>query len=277
MKTLEGKVIFITGASRGIGRAIALRCAQEGAKLVLAAKSVTEGKLPGTIYSVAQEIKDQGGDALALPLDVRDESQVEATLQSAVDHFGRFDVLINNAGAIMLTPLSETAPKRMDLMLDINVRAVLVCSHYAIPHLVQSGGGHILNLSPPISAEKHWLSDYVTYTISKYGMSLATVGMSGELKDKNISVNSLWPKTIIATAAINWLMGEQGMEASRTPEIMADAAYEILKSGPELTGQWLLDEPFLRSRGYTDFEKYNASAAEPMPDLFVEKDSIVFG
>ena len=270
--SLKDKTILITGASRGIGRAIALRCAQDGANLVLAAKSVTEGKLPGTIHSVAEEVVAAGGKALAIQVDVRDEAQVESMVAKTVDEFGRLDALINNAGAINLTPLSTTPPKRMDLMLDINQRAVLLCSHFCIPRLKEAGGGHIINLSPPISLKPKWFGNHVAYTISKYGMSMATIGLAEELRENKIAVNSLWPRTIIATAAINWLMGEDGMKNSRTPEIMADAAYEILCSDAEVTGNHFIDEALLKDRGCTDFKKYsNNPDEEPMLDLFVDE------
>lgn len=271
---LKSKTIVITGATRGIGRAIALRCAHDGANIVIAGKSTSEGKLPGTIYSVAEEIEAAGGKALAVQTDVRFEDQVEALFQNAVQKFGKVDALINNAGAIQLTPLADTPPKRLDLMFDVNVRAVLVCSHFAIPHLRNAGGGHIINLSPPISLDTKWYANHVPYTISKYGMSMATLGLAEELRENGISVNSLWPRTIIATAAINMLMGEAGMEQARTPEIMADAAYEILVTNPRsLTGQCLVDETFLQSRGVNDFKKYLVSPdqGEPMLDLFVDK------
>jgi citronellol/citronellal dehydrogenase len=270
--SLKNKTIIITGASRGIGRSIALKCAQDGANLVLAAKSVEEGKLPGTIFSVAEEVKKAGGQALPIQVDVRDPDMVEGMVGKTVDEFGQINALINNAGAINLTPLETTPPKRMDLMLDINMRAVLLCSHYCIPKLKEAGGGHIINLSPPLSLDPKWYGNHVTYTISKYGMSMATVGLSQELKDYKIAVNSLWPKTLIATAAINWLMGEEGMKQSRTPEIMADACYEILISDSELTGNLFIDEALLKERGVVDFKKYQSDPnTEPSLDLFVEE------
>lgn len=269
---LKEKTIVITGSSRGIGRAMALKCARDGANIVVAGKSTSEGKLPGTIFSVADEITSLGGQALAVQTDVRDEAQIETLVQKTIERFGRIDALINNAGAIQLTPLESTPPKRLDLMLDINVRAVLLCSHFCIPHL-KKNGGHIINLSPPISLDPKWFAPYVAYTISKFGMTMATIGLAEELRDAKVAVNSLWPRTVIATAAINMLMGEDGMAQSRTPEIMADAAYEILTSDPsQLTGKMLIDEGFLRERGYTDFDKYkNVATGEPMLDLFVEE------
>ncbi len=269
---LKNKVIVITGSSRGIGREMALRFAKEGAKIVVAAKSVSEGKLPGTIYSVAEEIKAVGGEALAVPLDLRVDETIEAMVEKTVSTFGRIDALINNAGAISLTPVENTPPRRVDLMFSLNVRAVLVCSHFCIPHLKQAGGAHILNLSPPLSYDPKWLKNHTPYTISKYGMTLATLGLAEELREYSIAANALWPRTLVATAATKMLLGESGMSHCRTPEIMADAAYEILSSDPKtFTGQALLDEPFLRSRGYQDFEKYKINPnEEPGLDLYVE-------
>jgi len=266
------KTIIITGSSRGIGREIALKLAKDGANIVISGKSTQEGKLPGTIFSVAEEVEKAGGKALAVPCDVREDAQVENLIQKTVDRFGRIDALVNNAGAIQLTQLSVTPPKRLDLMLGINVRAVLVCSHFAIPHLKKQGG-HILNLSPPISLDPKWFTNHTPYTISKYGMSMATLGLAEELRDDGIAVNSLWPRTLIATAAVNMLMGEDGLAQSRTPAIMADAAYEILKSDPKkLSGRCLLDEPFLKECGYKDFDQYkNTADGELMLDLYVEE------
>ncbi len=271
--SLKGKTIIITGASRGIGRAIALRCAKDGANIVLASKTTEEtGKLKGTIFSVAEEVDDLGGKALPIQTDVRVEDQVQAMVEEAYESFGRIDALINNAGAINITPLEHTPPKRIDLMMGINVRGVLMCSHFCIPKLKEAGGGHIINLSPPISLNPRWFANHTPYTITKYGMSLASIGLAEELRDYKIAVNSLWPRTIIATAAIDMLMGEEGRKASRTPEIMADAAYELLTSPTTVTGNCFLDEPFLRERGYTDFKKYaNDPNVEPMLDLYVEK------
>ncbi|MFO1519101.1 MAG: NAD(P)-dependent oxidoreductase [bacterium] len=270
--SLKGKVIVITGSSRGIGREMALRFAKDGAKLVIAAKSTEEGKLPGTIYSVAEEVKAAGGEALPIPMDLRSDETVVEMVEKTVKTFGKIDALINNAGAISLTPLEATPMKKVDLMMSLNLRAVLACSHYCIPYLKQAGGGHILNLSPPLSLDPKWLNNHTPYTISKYGMSFATLGLSLELKDYKIAVNSLWPRTLIASAATKMLLGEAGMSNCRTSEIMADAAYEILKSDPsQLTGQLLLDEPFLKTRGYKDFDKYKVDPkGEIGLDLYVE-------
>lgn len=270
--SLKNKTIIITGSSRGIGREMALRFAKDGANLVITGKSVTEGKLPGTIHSVAEEVEQAGGKALAIQVDVRYPEQIENMVQKTVDTFGGVDVLINNAGAIQLTPLEQTDPKRLDLMLDINVRSTLLCSHYCIPEFKKRNGGHIITLSPPIDMNPKWFSNHVGYTISKYGMSMSTIGLAQELKDIPVSVNSLWPRTTIDTAAVQMLMGESGHQHSRTPAIMADAAYEILNTKPgELTGQTLLDEPFLKERGYSDFDKYACVPGEKLfTDLFVE-------
>ncbi len=271
-KSLKDKVIIITGSSRGIGREIALRCAKDGAKIVVAAKSTSEGKLPGTIYSVAEEIKAAGGEALAIPMDLRMDETIVGMIEKTLSTFGKIDALVNNAGAISLTSVEMTPPKKVDLMFSLNVRAVLACSHYCIPHLRKSGGGHILNLSPPLSLDPKWLPGHTPYTISKYGMSLATLGMAEELRDDKIAVNSLWPRTLVATAATKMLFGESGMDNCRTPDVMSDAAYEILTSDPrELTGQLLLDEPFLKTKGYKDFDKYRVDPnTEPGLDLYVE-------
>lgn len=272
MSKLKDKVIVITGSSRGIGREMALRFAKDGAKIVIAAKSVTEGKLPGTIYSVAKEVEAAGGEALPIPIDLRMDETIVKMVEEVIAKWGRIDMLINNAGAIMLTPLEQTPMKRADLMLDLNMRGVLCCSHYCIPHLKAAGGGHILNLSPPINLDPKWFGPHVVYTISKYGMSMATLGLAEELRKSGVGVNSLWPRTLVASEATKMLLGEQGMAACRTPAVMADAAYEIVTSDPkEFTGQTVLDEPFLRERGYTDFDKYQIDPNSSLGiDLFVE-------
>jgi citronellol/citronellal dehydrogenase len=269
---LKDKVIIITGSSRGIGRAMALRFAKDGAKLVIAAKSVEEGKWPGTIFSVAKEVERAGGQALPIPIDLRQDETVEQMVAQIVKKWGRIDGLVNNAGAIYLTPLEQTPMKRVDLMFSLNLRAVLCCSHYCIPHLKAAGGGHILNLSPPISLDPKWFKNHTVYTITKFGMSMATLGLAAELRDAKVAANSLWPRTVIATAATEWMMGKEGMSTCRTPEIMADAAYEIMSSDPtQLTGQCLEDEAFLKKRGYKDFEKYKVDPKGNLGlDLFVE-------
>ena len=270
--SLKNKTILITGSSRGIGREIALRCAKDGANLVIIGKSAEEGKLPGTIYSVAKEVEACGGKALALQVDVRSEEQIAEMVQKSIATFGKIDALINNAGAISLTPLEQTPPKRLDLMFDVNVRATLLCSHFCIPHFKQNGGGHIISLSPPIDLQPKWFENHVAYSISKYGMSMTTIGLAEELRSVPVSVNSLWPKTMIATAAIDMLMGDEGRKHSRTPAIMADAAYELLSTQPGvITGQHLLDEPFLKTKGYTDFDSYAIDKTQKLyTDLFLE-------
>ena len=272
---LMNRTVFITGASRGIGRAIALKCASEGANIVIAAKSdEPHPKLPGTIHSVAKEVEEAGGQALALKVDVRDETRVQAAMKRAADHFGGIDVLVNNAGAISLTPVETTPVKKYDLMNQINSRAVFVCSQAALPYLIKSeGGGHILNLSPPLNMDEKWLKPYAVYTLSKYGMTILTLGMAGEFKRYGIAVNSLWPRTTIATAALTEVGDNSLNSKSRKPEIMADAAREIFVT-PDLllTGQTLLDEDLLRKRGVEDFVPYAfdpENADNLFPDLFL--------
>ena len=273
MGNLAGQTVVITGGSRGIGRAIALKCAKDGAQVVLASKTAEpHPKLPGTIHTVAAEVEAAGGQALPLQVDIRYDDQVEAMVQKTVETFGGIDVMINNAGAINLTDVSSTPMKRYDLMQQVNVRGAYMCAAACLPHLKKSTNGHIINLSPPVSLDPKWLKGHVAYTLSKYGMTLSALGMSEEFKDFGIAVNSLWPRTIIATAAVNWLMGDDGMKNSRTPEIMADAVYEVITTeGCAVTGQMLLDEDFLRTRGVTDFSKYlSHPEGHPLPDLYVE-------
>ncbi|WP_281647677.1 NAD(P)-dependent oxidoreductase [Parendozoicomonas sp. Alg238-R29] len=273
---LNNRTVFITGASRGIGREMALKCAREGANIVIAAKSdEPHPKLPGTIHTVAEEVVAAGGQALAIKLDVRDEEQVQAAMKRAAEHFGGIDILVNNAGAISLTPVEVTPVKKYDLMNQINSRAVFVCSQAALPYLKKSeAGGHILNLSPPLNMAEKWLKPYAAYTLSKYGMTILTLGMAGEFKRYGIAVNALWPRTTIATSALK-NVGDSSLNArSRGPEIMADAAREIFVTPAlELTGQTLLDEDLLRDRGVTDFVPYacNPENADKLfPDLFLD-------
>ncbi|MBK5377166.1 NAD(P)-dependent oxidoreductase [Pseudomonas sp. TH43] len=273
--SLKGKTLFITGASRGIGREIALRAARDGANIVIAAKSAEpHAKLPGTIHSVAAEVEAAGGKALALQVDVRDEDAVRQALAQANEHFGAIDALINNAGAIKLTGVQHIELKRFDLMHQINTRAVLLCSQAALPYLKKSAG-HILNLSPPLNLASKWFAQYSPYTVTKYGMSMLTLGMSEEFANYGISVNSLWPKTMIATAAIEFQLGNRdSFKHARTPAIMADAAHVILdSSGRQITGRLLIDEEILRESGVTEFGQYRfdrESDAALMPDLFVD-------
>ena len=271
--SFKNKTIFITGASRGIGKAIALRLAQEGANIIVAAKSVEENpKLGGTIYSSAKEIEIAGGKALPVQLDIRNEEAIEAAVQQAVDKFGGIDILINNASAISLSPTEQTEPKRFDLMHDINVRGTFFMSKACIPHLKKSSNAHILNLSPPINMDPKWFKSHVAYTMSKYNMTMIALGLAGELKKYNIAVNALWPKTTIATAAVqNLLGGEALMNMSRKPEIIADAAFYILsKPSTECTGNTFIDEEVLASEGITDLEHYAVVPGGNLyPDLFL--------
>ena len=230
--SLAGKTLFITGASRGIGREIALKAAQDGANIVIAAKSTEEHpKLGGSIFTVAKEVEEAGGKALAIQLDVRDQHAVANAMQQAAEHFGGIDILINNAGAIKLSGVEMLDPNRFDLMYQINTRSVMVCSQAVLPYLKKSENPHILNLSPPLNLDEKWFASYAPYTITKYGMSMLTIGMNQEFANYGISVNSLWPRTIIATAAIEFsLGGKQLFSRARKPNIMADAAYQILTS-----------------------------------------------
>jgi citronellol/citronellal dehydrogenase len=269
---MRGRTVFITGASRGIGRSIALRCAKDGANVVLAAKtSDPHPKLPGTIHTVAAEVEAAGGQALAVMTDVRFEESVQAAVDQTVAKFGGIDVLVNNAGAISLTSIEDTPVKKFDLMMSINARAVFLCTKLCLPHLEKSTNAHVLSLSPPVSLNPGWLRGHEAYTLSKFGMTLLSLGFAESLREKKIAVNTLWPKTVISTAAIDMLMGEDGMKQSRTPEIMADAAYAILTSeGLSLTGRAIIDEELLRERGVTDFAKYATTpGVEALPDLYV--------
>ena len=275
-KPLENKTIIITGGSRGIGREIALKAAGDGANIVIASKSDTpHAKLPGTIHSVAEEVIAAGGKALAIKVDVRDEQSIYAMVEQTVGTFGGIDALINNAGAIHLKGIEETPIKRFDLMHAINERAVLLCTQAALPHLKKSENGHIISMSPPISLKKQWLKPHIAYTVTKYGMSLLTMGMAEELREYNIAVNSLWPKTAIATAAVEYAIDAKILPMSRTPAIMADAAYEILTSkNLAMTGQTLIDEDVLRAGGQTEFDHYKVdpNCDRLFPDLFVDLD-----
>jgi citronellol/citronellal dehydrogenase len=273
--SLKGKTIFITGASRGIGREIALKAARDGANIVIAAKTATEHhKLGGTIHSVAEEIVQTGGQALAIQLDVRDQVAVAAAMKQAADHFGGIDALINNAGAINLTGVERLDPNRFDLMYQVNTRAVMVCSQAALPYLKQSSNPHIISLSPPLNLSEHWFGVHSPYTITKYGMSMLTIGMNQEFAGYGVSVNSLWPRTIIATAAIEFSLGGRELfSRARTPAIMADAAYAILNTeNRSLTGRLLIDEEILKESGVSDFDQYRVEQSddELMVDLFVE-------
>jgi citronellol/citronellal dehydrogenase len=271
--SLGGKTLFITGASRGIGKAIALRAARDGANVVVAAKTEQpHPKLPGTIHTAADEIEKAGGHALACVVDVRSEDQIAAAVAAAVAKFGGIDVVVNNASAISLTGTLQTAMKRFDLMHQINTRGTFACSQACIPHLQKAANPHILNISPPLSMEERWFAPHVAYTMAKFGMSLCVLGMAGEFRDAGIGVNALWPRTVIATAAVqNLLGGDATVRGSRQPEIMADAAHAVLtRPSRECTGNFFVDEDVLRSAGVSDFAKYQAvPGAELIPDFFL--------
>ena len=271
--TLAGKTLFITGASRGIGLAIGLRAAKDGANVVIAAKTADpHPKLPGTIYTAAREIEAAGGKALPLVVDVREEEAVKSAIDTAAETFGGLDIVVNNASAISLTPTPQTDMKRFDLMHQINTRGTFMVSKYAITHLERSGNPHILMLSPPLDLQERWFAPHLAYSIAKYGMSLCVLGLSGELRERGIAVNALWPRTTIATSAIkNLLGGDMIVRASRTPEILADAAYAIFnKPARAFTGRFLIDDTFLAEEGVTDFERYRVDASVPLaPDFFV--------
>lgn len=271
MKKLTNKTAIITGGSRGIGREIAIRLGSLGANVVLAAKTKEPHQfLEGTIDTVAQEVIEAGGKALAIQLDVRDSEAVEDVAHQAAKQFGAIDIVINNAGAIYLTDTLSTKAKQFDLMHGVNVRATFLVSRACIPYLAKQGG-HILNLSPPIDMNPRWLAPHVAYTISKYGMSMCTLGMAEELKEQGIAVNSLWPKTIIYTAAIRRLMGDDTQNNCRKPEILADAAQWILSQDPkEISGNLFLDEEVLAKAGIKDLTQYNCvDNPELLPDLYV--------
>jgi citronellol/citronellal dehydrogenase len=279
MASLKDKTIFITGASRGIGREIALRCARDGANIVVTAKTAEpHASLPGTIHSVAAEVEAAGGKALALQLDVRDETAIAAAVVEAARVFGGIDILVNNASAIMLTGTAATPMRRFDLMQGVNTRGTFACSQACLPYLEKSAAAgrnpHILTLSPPISLKPRWFKDHVAYTISKYGMSMCTLGMAEEFRALGIAVNSLWPRTTIATAAIAVNFPEAILKASRKPAIMADAAYAIFNRDSRsagATGNFYLDEAVLREAGVTDFEPYAVTpGAKLYTDLYLE-------
>lgn len=272
MSSLHDKVVFITGSSRGIGREIALRCARDGAKVVITGKTIEpHPKLPGTIHTVAAEVEQAGGTALAIQLDVRDEQAIQDAVARAVETFGVIDVLVNNASAIGLSGTLDTTPKRLDLMWDVNMRATFLASRACIPHLKRAANPHILTLSPPLNLDPKWFAPHLAYTISKYGMSLCTLGLAREFAADGISINCLWPRTTIATAAIEFNFPEVIMRASRKPSIMADAAHAIItRDNRVATGQFHIDEEVLRSAGVTDFERYAVSPGTPLfGDLFL--------
>jgi citronellol/citronellal dehydrogenase len=274
--SLKGKTLFITGASRGIGLAIALRAARDGANIAIAAKTDTpHPKLPGTIHTAAAEVEKVGGHALPLAVDVRDEASIQAALDATAAQFGGLDIVVNNASAIQLTPATQTDMKRFDLMHQVNARGTFLVSKLAIPLLEKSSNPHILMLSPPLDMQEKWFARHTAYSMAKFGMSLVVLGLAGELRSKGIAVNALWPRTTIATSAIkNLLGGDAIMRMSRTPEIIADAAHLIFqKPSKTFTGQFLIDDTFLTAEGVSNFDKYRVDPTQPLsPDFFVPDD-----
>lgn len=274
LATLKNKTLFITGASRGIGKAIALRAAKDGAQIVIAAKTdEAHPKLPGTVHTAAAEIEEAGGKALPLVVDVRKEELVQAAMEQAAKHFGGIDILINNASAISLTGTAQTEMKRYDLMQDVNTRGTFMCTKYALPYLEASSHAHVLTMCPEPDLKPKWLGPHLAYSLSKFGMAMCVRGHAQEFRNKNIAVNALWPKTAIATAAIKMLMGEQGVKVSRKPEIVADAAHYILTRDPaQHSGCFFLDEAVLRESGIEDFAHYAVDPTAKLAiDLFVEE------
>jgi citronellol/citronellal dehydrogenase len=275
--TLSGKTLFITGASRGIGLAIARRAARDGANIAIAAKTTeAHPKLPGTIHSAAEEVEAAGGQALALACDIRDEASVAAAVTSTVERFGGIDVLVNNASAISLTPTAQTPMKRFDLMFGVNVRGTFLCTQACLPHLAASaargGNPHVLNMAPPLSMKAHWFAPHTAYTMAKYGMSLCTLGHAAEFRPQGIAVNSLWPRTVIATAALQMIPGLD-LGRCRKPEILADAAHLILTSDAATTsGNFFIDDELLARHGITDLERYSVTpgTTDFIPDFFVD-------
>ena len=272
MSSLKNKTLFITGASRGIGLAIALRAAREGANIVVAAKTATPNpKLPGTVYTAAAAIEAAGGKALPLIVDIRFEDQVRDAVQKAVERFGGIDALVNNASAISLTSTADTTLKRFDLMIGVNLRGTYVCSQACLPHLAKSANPHILTLSPPLNMDAKWFAPHVAYTIAKYGMSMCVLGMSEEFRPLGIGVNALWPRTLIATAALQVIPGAEA-EYGRTPEVVAEAAAHLLmRDSRTTTGNFFIDEEVLAQAGITDLSAYAVSPGLPLKtDLFLD-------
>ncbi|MFX1448566.1 MAG: SDR family oxidoreductase [Promethearchaeota archaeon] len=273
MTNLKGKTAFITGASRGIGKAIAMRLAEDGANIAVVAKTKDpHPKLPGTVFSAVDDIESVGGKGIPCIADIRFEDQVQSAVEATVKEFGGIDILINDASAISLTPTLETTMKRFDLMFSVNVRGTFLCSRLCIPYLKKSDNPHILNLSPPLNMDSKWFAHHVAYTMSKYGMSMCVLGMAEEFKKDRIAVNALWPRTAIATAAVeNLLGGETAIKHSRKPEIVADAAYIILtRPSTESTGNFFIDDEVLIENGVTDLGKYSiVPNARLIPDFFL--------
>ena len=277
--SLSEKTLFITGASRGIGLAIALRAAKDGANIVIAAKTADpHPKLPGTIYTAAEEIEKAGGQALPLVVDVREEGSVTKAIEEAVARFGGIDICVNNASAISLTNTAATPMRRYDLMHQVNTRGTFLVTKLCLPHLKRAPNPHVLMLSPPLDMSKHWFAGHVAYTMAKYGMSMCVLGMAEEFKSDGIAVNALWPRTGIATAAIEFaLTGEEGMKHCRTTDIISDAAYAIFnKPARECTGNFFIDDVLLYAEGVRDFDRYRVDPTKPlMPDFFVPENTPV--
>lgn len=275
--SLAGKTLFITGASRGIGLAIGLRAARDGANIVIAAKTAEpHKKLPGTIYSAAEEVEKAGGQALPVVVDVREPESVNAAVDAAVARFGGIDICVNNASAIQLTGTLQTDIRRYDLMNQVNARGTFIVSRACIPHLKQASNPHVLALSPPLDMSPHWFRNHVAYTMAKYGMSMCMLGMAEEFRDEGIAFNALWPRTGVATAAIEFaLTGEEGLRHCRTVDIMADAAYAIFnKPARECTGNFFIDDVLLYAEGERDFDKYRVDPTKNlMPDFFVPENT----
>jgi Dehydrogenases with different specificities (related to short-chain alcohol dehydrogenases) len=272
MAALKGKTLFITGATRGIGEAIALRAAADGANVVVAAKTVEpHPHLAGTLYTAVQKIEAAGGRALPLQVDVRFEDQIATAVSYAIATFGGIDILVNNASVLSLTPTLQTPMKRFDLMFSVNVRATFACSQACLPHLILSKNPHILNLAPPLTMKAEWFKDHCAYSMSKYGMSMCVLGMAEEFRSAGVAVNALWPRTVIATAALRMLVGRVSETQCRTPSIVADAAYLIVtRDSRTCTGNFFIDEEVLRMAGVTDFQKYAVSPGAPLlDDLFL--------
>lgn len=274
MGDLKGKTMFISGGSRGIGLAIAKRAAQDGANIIIAAKTAEpHPKLPGTIYSAAEEIEEAGGNALPVVCDIRDDKAVKAAVAAGAEKFGGIDICVNNASAISLTSTLQTQMHRFDLMHQINTRGTFLVSQTCLPHLLESDNPHILNLSPPLNMLEKWFKNHVAYTMAKFGMSMCVLGMAGEFREKGVAVNALWPRTVIATAAVkNLLGGDEMIKRSRKPEIMADAAHFILtQPSREFTGNFCIDDEVMARAGVTDLAPYAVDASsELMADFFVE-------
>ena len=273
---LKQRTLFITGATRGIGHAIAMRAAEDGANIVIAAKTTEpHAKLPGTIHTAAEDVQRAGGQALAVATDIRDEAQVDAAVAAAVRRFGGIDILVNNASAISLTGTLATPMKRFDLMHQVNVRGTFLCSQKALPHLLKSGNPHILNIAPPLHStiSQRWFSRHLAYTMAKHGMSLCVLGMAQEFREQGVAVNALWPRTAIDTEAIRLIAGQEARRLSRSPRIMADAAHWILtQPSRKVTGRFFLDDEVLRNTGVTDFSAYRQPGVREddlTPDFFL--------